>query len=230
MDSKKSKELTFKKNNLSINLLTKPVFNADSENEVYYSSANKIFCFDYSSNLVNEKFTILKSKKIIKFLKHETFFYILSSEGMLYEYDTQQKLITKTFINDDKVVNFCYSKFLNSLVLINIKNNLLILDRDTFTITKQKTVQAVSNDQAGQFTFMSLMDIDFEGKSLICNIKNRLIFINLLNLEIQTFDYVKAITCGVFLSDNSYVVGDISGKLHFVSMSEDKKVKIKLIF
>jgi hypothetical protein len=44
MENKILKDLTFKKTNLSLNLYTKPIF--DNDNEVFYSSGNKIISFD----------------------------------------------------------------------------------------------------------------------------------------------------------------------------------------
>jgi hypothetical protein len=210
-------DLTFKKNNLNINLYIKPVF---EDNEIYYSIGNKIIAYDYTSRSVSDKFSF-KNKKISKFLKIANFLYVLSIEGNLYEYDINTKLVSKTFVNNDKTLALSYSKFLDSLILIN-PGKILIVNRDTFVVTKQKEITT------GQFNYLSILEIDSEGKSLITNLKNRVLFINLLNLDIQIVDFVKNISSGIFLDSSTYVVGDTVGKLHFLTLSEDRKVTLTL--
>jgi WD40 repeat protein len=214
------KDFTFKKNNLNISQYTKVIFNEDSENEVFYSNGLKLMEYDYSSSTLVDKFSF-NNKKIHKFIKIENYFYVLCSDGTIFEYDINDKKITKTFINEEKVLNFIFSKFLNALITINDKNKISILNRDTFIITKQKEVSA--DAKLGTFTYSSILETDADGRFLITNLKSKLYFVNLLNLDIVCTDFVKPVSTGIFLNDGTYVVGDNAGKLHFITTSEDKK-------
>ena len=68
------------------------------------------------------------------------------------------------------------------------------------------------------------MDTDKIGKTLIFSINKNVYVMNLFNSQISIIEFQKPISAGLFLEDTKFVVGDISGKIHFVSNFFDKKV------
>ena len=63
---------------------------------------------------------------------------------------------------------------------------------------------------------------------MIFPFENKLILHNLINSQSFTIEFIKPLSCGIFLADDTAVVGDVFGKLHFISNLESKDNKFSI--
>ena len=84
----------FKKINENINLKTKPLFNTNEPNLLYYASNNTIISYDISTSFIIERMR-LSNAKIRSFFIKEDFIFALDNEGDFTKFSLEEKQITK---------------------------------------------------------------------------------------------------------------------------------------
>jgi hypothetical protein len=68
-------------------------------------------------------------------------------------------------------------------------------------------------------------DIDSNGKFITFSINTKLFCVNLFGNIVNVLNFIKPISTGIFLEDTKIVIGDNSGKIHFISNFMEEKVK-----
>jgi len=97
---------------------------------------------------------------------------------------------------------------------------ILFIDSQTFELKEQLSIS--------NYKHFNSIDISYDGVKIVLSSDNTLIFKNLLNQDEKSFKFQKKITKLKYL-DQGIVIGDLSGKLHFVDNIESGKVKINKI-
>jgi hypothetical protein len=215
----------FKKRTWNVNSSCKPVF-AGEKNEILFAASNKIISFNYETGFIMDKFKIFK-KNIKSFGKIENNLYCLSNDNEFYEYDFGTKTINKSYQFEDKndSIRFVFSEYLNSFVFVSRKE-VNILNRDSFSITNKIELLITIKPNNKNKQYVQFLDINEEKKVIIFSLgNNNLEIMNLLNQQIKTIEFQKPLTEGIFLSNDSVVIGDITGKMHFLQNILKNKVK-----
>jgi hypothetical protein len=75
---------------------------------------------------------------------------------------------------------------------------------------------------------IKFFDIDSQGKFITFSISNKLFCVNLFGNIVNVLNFTKPISTGIFLEDTKIVIGDISGKIHFISNFMEEKVNNKI--
>ena len=243
----KKNELTlqhgFKKINENINLKSKVIFSNTEKNIVFYSSNNLIISYDISTSFIVERFRI-SNYKIQNFFILENFIFALDNSNEFIKFDMEKKNIEKT-LKLKKIFNnlnysfFKYSKYLNSFIFVSENFDLTKIDFDLneetlITINLSNLLDTnfrnhyEKNENNKKIRFL---DIDLPGKNLIFSINKNAFVINLMNNLISNIEFQKPVSTGLFLDESKFVLGDISGKTHFVSNFHEEKVNnLFLIF
>ena len=107
--------------------------------------------------------------------------------------------------------SFVYSPFFNSFVLKGNNPNILVIDADTFKLREKFTISNNIN-----FKEFKGLDISYDGIKIILSSDNKFIYRNLLTHEHKILNFQKNITKIKYLDNDSIVIGDTSGKLHFI--------------
>jgi len=236
-----SYQYTFKKINENISLKCKIIFSDKDKNMVFYASNNMIISYSLSTSFIIERFRI-SNNKIRNFFIFDNLIFALDNNNEFLRYDMDRKQIDKSinlskFITIPKDKNFTFfkfSKYLNSFLFMTESFDLIKIDYDlneegsfsknlydTLEEEFRKKFEFNTNNKKVRF-----MDTDKIGKTLIFSINKNVYVMNLFNSQISIIEFQKPISAGLFLEDTKFVVGDIAGKIHFVSNFFDEKVII----
>ncbi len=239
-------QYSFKKINENISLKCKVIFSDKDKDIIFYASNNMVISYCVSTSFIIERFRI-SNNKIRNFYIIDNFIFALDNNNEFIKYDIDKKQIEKSvnlsnFINipkDKKLTFFKFSKYLNSFVFITEDFDLIKID---FELSEDSSFNknlynSLEEEFRKKFEFntnnkkVRFMDTDTIGKTLIFSINKNVYVMNLFNSNISIIEFQKPLSAGLFLDDTKFVVGDISGKIHFVSNFFNEKVnKIFFIF
>lgn len=232
-------QYTFKKINENINLKCKVVFSAIDKNRAYYASNNMIISYDVSTSFIVERYRV-SNLKVRNFIIIDKYIFVIDNGNEFIKYDLEKKQIEKSLNlcspgnipKDGKISFFKYSKYLNSFLFLSDNLELIQVDfelsEDYLNIKKldelmeenfKKRLEKYTSNNKIRF-----MDVDENGKTLIFSINKNACVVNLLNSKISIIDFQKPISAGLFLDDSKFVLGDIAGKIHFISKFHETKV------
>lgn len=241
-----SYQYSFKKINENISLKCKVVFSEKEKDMVFYASNNMVISYCLSTSFIVERFRV-SNNKIRNFHILDNFIFALDNNNEFIKYDIEKKQIEKSFnlskfifINkDQKYTHFKFSKYLNSFIIITENFDLIKIDYDlseegsfvknvygSLEEEFKKKFELNTNNKKVRF-----MDTDTIGKTLIFSINKNVYVMNLFNSQISIIEFQKPISAGLFLENTKFVVGDISGKIHFISNFFEEKVnKATIVF
>jgi len=239
-----SYQYSFRKINENISLKCKVVFSEKEKDMVFYASNNMIISYCLTTSFIVERFRV-SNNKIRNFYILDNYIFALDNNNEFIKYDFEKKQIEKSFNlskftsikKDKKFTFFKYSKYLNSFIIMTENFELIKIDYDLSEESSfvKNVYNSLEENFRKKFEFntknkkIRFMDTDTIGKTLIFSINKNVYLMNLFNSQISIIEFQKPISAGLFLEDTKFVVGDISGKIHFVSNFFDEKVNIKRI-
>jgi len=235
----RSYQYSFRKINENISLKCKVVYSENEKDMVFYASNNTIISYCLATSFIVDRFRV-SNNKIRNFHISDQFIFALDNNNEFIKYDIEKKHIEKSLnlskflsINKDlKYTHFKYSKYLNSFLIITEKFDLIKIDFDLSEENSfvKNVYQSLEEEFRKKFEFntnnkkVRFMDTDTIGKALIFSINKNVYIMNLFNSQISIIEFQKPISAGLFLENTKFVVGDISGKIHFISNFFDEKV------
>lgn len=239
-----SYQYTFRKINENISLKCKVIFSEIENDMVFYASNNMIISYCLTTSFITDRFRI-SNNKIRNFDILDNFIFALDNNNEFIKYDIEKKQIEKSvnlskyvsLQKDKKFTFFKYSKYLNSFLFITENFELIKIDYDLSDENSfaKNVYDSLEAEFRKKFEFntnnkkVRFIDTDTIGKTLIFSINKNVYVMNLFNSQISIIEFQKPISAGLFLEDTKFVVGDISGKIHFVSNFFEERVIIFLI-
>ncbi len=239
-----SLQYSFKKINENISLKCKVVFSETEKDMVFYASNNTVISYCLTTSFIVERFRI-SNNKIRNFYILENFIFALDNNNEFIKYDIEKKQIEKSFNlskfvsiqKDKKYTFFKHSKYLNSFIIMTENFDLIKIDYDLNDESSfvKNVYDTLEPEFRTKFEFntnnrkIRFIETDTIGKTLIFSINKNVYVMNLFNSQISILEFQKPISAGLFLVDTKFVVGDISGKIHFVSNFFERKVLINII-
>jgi hypothetical protein len=118
------------------------------------------------------------------------------------------------------IVNFVFSNFLNTFILIANTNRIIYLNKENFLVEKEEEIKD------DNYNFANFLEINFDNKIILFSKNHKLYFYNLINKNFKIIEFTKVITVGLYLDDSQVVIGDVSGKIHFITNFNEQKVFI----
>jgi hypothetical protein len=234
-----SYQYSFKKINENISLKCKVVFSETEKDMVFYASNNMIISYCLTTSFIVERFRV-SNNKIRNFYILDNFIFALDNNNEFIKFDIQKKQIEKSFNlskfisihKDQKYTFFNYSKYLNSFIIMTENFELIKIDYDLNDESSfvKNVYNSLEEEFRKKFEFntnnkkVRFIETDTIGKTLIFSINKNVYVMNLFNSQISIIEFQKPISAGLFLEDTKFVVGDISGKIHFVSNFFEAKV------
>ena len=134
-------------------------------------------------------------------------------EFVIYDLETevivkQLKIKDLNLLNEkDFFSSFVYSSFFNAFVLAGNLETIAMIDANNFELKDKIRIPNCKS--------ISDLDISYDGMNIALCSETKLIYKNLLNNDEKVLTFQKNISKVKYL-ENSIVIGDFSGKLHFV--------------
>jgi hypothetical protein len=235
-----NKDTRLKKIRSTINHNLKVTYDQSEKDEAIFASDTHLYRYNYQTGFVTEKCKISESK-ILKFFLLDTLtgksVFFLNKENYFIEFDwvKKQEVRRIKLINENKennksqsdkayFNNFVYSSFFESFIILSHTGEILYLkNKGDFKIDKRIHLIEENKGQSNSQTFIPFFKINSEGKILLLSYKTKLILHNLITSDSKTIEFQKPLSSGIFLNEDRAVVGDFSGKLHFISNLREKK-------
>lgn len=225
-------ELLMKKIISNINPNIKIIYDQAEENEVFFAAENQIVRYNFKTGFVISRNKI-SNKKITKLLPVQSnseyttssanTFACLTKNNQFILYNLDKKTVINTFdFESESVIDFIFSQFFNSYIFLTKSSRLIFLTQkkreENFTIEKEVNIKETEGEVLNKTAFLEIKD-----KILMFSSKNKLILHNLLTSNSKVLEFKRNLTSGIFLEEDKLVVGDSSGKLHFISNLNEKK-------
>lgn len=221
----KTDYIHFKKIKSYINPNLQIVFDTNEADEAYFGSDTIIFKYNFNTGFIIEKFKISDSK-ILKFvLDTSRRILALTKDNTFIEYDMTKKEVVKSFkLNGEEngyYNGFVFSSYLQSFIFLSKKGTLVHIKNRIDEFRAEKEIKIFEdNMNKNQNPFFQ---INKDGKFCMFAFRNKLIFHNLTTNDSKTIEFQKILSNGIFLQEDSIVIGDSSGKIHFLSNLKEKK-------
>jgi hypothetical protein len=217
MDNLVKDNFSFKKISQNININS--VCHFTNNNEICYSSAGNIISYNLDTNMKTDIFRISHTSiTFFKIIKEN--FFCLTKDNKIIKYDLKERTAHMLYLKKDtQVINFSFSHFAHSLILLTAEGDIIYVSIETFK--EMKSFQILKNQNQNKI-FSNFFEISPSGKSLITNNKNTLLIVNLLNHEVNEQKLNKSLNCAVMIDDNNLIVGDWAGKIHIINIEKNK--------
>ena len=216
-------------------------FNIFNSNQIYFSSGNKLVLYDFIENKKIFRINV-RGKTIISFtqcLNDNDSIYILDLENVIYKFKISSKEVECEYqlnknrkYTEFKVINDKYFYFLsqNDSYLTKIElslneNGEYIFNLNTEykinEITQQKLISLKEKETNNQIIYKK-KNLCINEDTLLCSYGNLLLIHNLISKSTTQIQFQKTITKISFINEDSVCLGDISGKIHFITNFTDK--------
>lgn len=240
-----NKDTRLKKIRSTINCNLKVTFNQGEKDEAIFASDTHLYKYNYQTGFVIEKCKISDSK-ILNFVLLDTSIrrsvFFLNKENYFVEFDWVKKqevrkikLINENIGNNNDISqpqsqkayfnNFVYSIFFDCFIILSHTGEILYLKYQGENFKTEKRIHLIEETKGQSYSdiFIPFFEINSEGKILLLSYKTKLILHNLLTSDSKTIEFQKPLSSGIFLNEDRAVVGDFSGKIHFISNLREKK-------
>jgi WD40 repeat protein len=212
-------------------------FKLYDSSKIFFSSGNKLVLYDIAEN--KKVFRInLRGKKIISLQQNQNDLneiYVLDIENIFYKFNTLDKSIQCQYQLDKarRYQTFYIDEINNQIFFISNDTDLLLTileityDKETIVLNKKSEYSLnpnkTNNNSNNQPTNINNSFI-IQNNYIVTYLNNNLIIHNITSKTTETIPFIKKISTITFLPNKplSVAVGDITGKIHFISDITEK--------
>lgn len=204
-------------------------FQFNQNHHLYYTSGNKLISFDIIKGFKIFRLN-LNGVRIISFIlskDNNGKIYCLDSNNLFFEYDFLSKAITSSIQLKHNYSMICYS---NGKYYLYGKNMLIaitevvpsekgtiiaLIDECNISFEERQAKPKEKDNFNAQESVPKLFDV--RNEYVIISNSNILLVLNTISKKTKQIAFQRKITCGCFISNDQLVIGDIGGKMHFIS-------------
>lgn len=197
----------------------------NKNNNLFYTSGNKLISYDLIKG--TKLFRVnLNGVRIISFLlqrESDDKVYALDSNNLFFEYD----LSTKTSTSSIQLKhNYSMIRYANGKYFLYGKDMFIamaeIVPSDKGTQIKlideyKITIEESQYNKSKPSEHLIPKFFDVRNEYVILSKSNILVVLNTISKKVKQIEFQKKITSGCFVRDDQLVLGDIGGKMHFIS-------------